>query len=82
MAFTPHFDDQGKLGPITLIRRNISERKRMEAELRESEARYRLITEHMTDVGGMASCLATEIFGDLLGAAFNEAGPSPATSPL
>ena len=43
-------DSDGKAVGILGVTRNISERKQIEEALRESEARYRLLTENMSDL--------------------------------
>lgn len=53
----PVIDDVGELAGVTTIGRDISDRKRAERELRESEARYRAVFDSATDIVG---CLSTE----------------------
>lgn len=52
IALTPQFDTQGRPARLMIVSRNITERRRIEDELRQSEARYRLIADHMSDVIG------------------------------
>ncbi|MCJ7811084.1 MAG: PAS domain S-box protein, partial [Dehalococcoidia bacterium] len=46
----PLFDEQGQYAGLQGTGRDISERKQMEDTLRESEARYRLLTENTSDL--------------------------------
>ncbi len=46
----PVFDSEGKVVSIVGITQDISDRKKAEEELRESERRYRLLAENSTDV--------------------------------
>ncbi|MCF8146020.1 MAG: PAS domain S-box protein [Deltaproteobacteria bacterium] len=43
-------DTDGKITEILVVGRNISERKRVETELQESEKRYRMIVENMHEI--------------------------------
>jgi len=45
----PITDDRGRLAGFVAVQRDITERKRMEAELRESEQRYRTLAEAAQD---------------------------------
>jgi PAS domain S-box-containing protein len=45
----PFFDDDGKIGGLVTATRDISERKRMEQALRDSEERIRLMIEGVSD---------------------------------
>jgi len=47
---TVNRDTDGKITEILVIGRNISERKKVETELQESEKRYRMIVENMHDI--------------------------------
>jgi diguanylate cyclase (GGDEF)-like protein/PAS domain S-box-containing protein len=47
---TPFFDDFGKRHHLVIVSRNITERKKAEAKLQESERKYRLIAENMKDI--------------------------------
>lgn len=46
----PHLDPEGRLVEIIGVTRDISERKKAEADLRRSEERYRLLAENAWDV--------------------------------
>lgn len=50
VTISPLRDNKSKIIGIASISRDITERKRVEAALRESEAHYRLIAENMTDM--------------------------------
>lgn len=47
---TPFFDESGERHHLVIVSRNITERKNAEAQLQESERKYRLITENMKDI--------------------------------
>ena len=53
-SVSPIYDDRGKVILASKIARNISERKRLERELRESETNYKSLFEHM--LNGFAYC--------------------------
>jgi diguanylate cyclase (GGDEF)-like protein/PAS domain S-box-containing protein len=46
----PLFDEQGEYAGIQMTGRDITERKRMEDALQESESRYRLLAENASDI--------------------------------
>lgn len=50
VTLSPIKDTEGNVVAIVGVERDISERKRMEEAIRESEAKYRLIAENMTDL--------------------------------
>lgn len=47
---TPVFDEKGQRQHLVIVSRNITERKKAEAALREREAKHRLIEENMKDI--------------------------------
>lgn len=47
---TPFFDESGVRHHLVIVSRNITERKKAEAQLQESERTYRLIAENMKDI--------------------------------
>ena len=65
----PVIDDEGEIAGVTAIARDISDRKRSERDLRESEARYRAVFESATDIVG---CLSTEGLITTLNPAFEQ----------
>ncbi len=48
-TINPHYDDQGKVTVMNIIGRDITEHKCIEKALRENEARYRAISELISD---------------------------------
>jgi two-component system, sporulation sensor kinase A len=55
LSVSPIRNELGQVIALAGVSRDISDRKKVEAALRDSESRYRLITEHMTDVIGTLS---------------------------
>jgi len=49
-AFSPIHDTDGKVFAISVVGRDVTERKRSAEELRQSEERYRLIANNMSDL--------------------------------
>lgn len=47
---TPFFEESGERHHLVIVSRNITERKKAEAQLQESERTYRLIAENMKDI--------------------------------
>ncbi|MGS2779170.1 diguanylate cyclase [Robertmurraya sp. GLU-23] len=47
---TPFFEESGDRHHLVIVSRNITERKKAEAQLQESERTYRLIAENMKDI--------------------------------
>ena len=50
---TPHFDAQGRRERLVIVSRNITERIDAQQAQRESERKYRLIAENMSDIIGV-----------------------------
>ena len=50
LTLTPRLDENGQMIGVLGIGEDITERKQVEEALRESEARYRLLAENLTDV--------------------------------
>ena len=73
----PYRDEKGQITGILGIGRDISERKQMEQALRESEAKYRLLTESIQDVVWVMDP-ATMRFNYVSPSVFNLRGFTPA----
>lgn len=55
-------DEWGRIAAFTCLYRNISEQKRAEAAARESDTRYRLIAENMTDLIALSDTSGRFVF--------------------
>jgi two-component system CheB/CheR fusion protein len=68
----PWYEDGGEIGGIVIYEELITDRKRAEMALRESESRFKLL--HRLAVGAVASRSEQEILGHLLEAALEVTG--------